>query len=160
MAHKWIEHWKRAWSATGYCARKTEFFARQGPVRRRHRHDYQLDDCPCAIHGGLAQGIGPALSESETYKVDSGQILARSFLDYDIPRTDDLIDFAGEPDESQPCTNIPLGTKGCGESGSIGAPAALVSAVLDALDPLGVDDIGRPLIPLCVWSAIPEAKSR
>ena len=112
------------------------------------------------IHGGLAQGIGLALRESETYKVDSGQILARSFLDYGIPRTDDLIDFAGEPDESQPCTNNPLGTKGCGESGSIGAPAALVSAVLDALDPLGVDDIGRPLIPLCVWSAIPEAKFR
>ena len=112
------------------------------------------------IHGGLAQGIGLALRESETYKVDSGQILARSFLDYGIPRTDDLIAFAGEPDESQPCTNNPLGTKGCGESASIGAPAALVSAVLDALDPLGVDDIGRPLIPLCVWSAIPEAKSR
>ena len=111
------------------------------------------------IHGGLAQGIGQALRESEAYDVDSGQILARSSLDYGIPRADDLIDFAGEPDESQRCTHNPLGTKGCGESSSIGAPAALVSAVLDSLDPLGVDDIGRPLTPICVWSAIPEAKS-
>ncbi|RZO34739.1 MAG: hypothetical protein EVA87_14765 [Rhodospirillaceae bacterium] len=111
------------------------------------------------IHGGLAQGIGQALRESEAYDVDSGQILARSSLDYGIQRADDLIDFAGEPDESQPCTHNPLSAKGCGESSSIGAPAALVSAVLDALDPLSVDDIGRPLTPICVWSAIPEAKS-
>tara|TARA_Y100001934_G_scaffold262710_1_gene337491 strand:+ start:1412 stop:1885 length:474 start_codon:yes stop_codon:yes gene_type:complete len=111
------------------------------------------------IHGGLAQGIEQALKESEAYDVDSGQIQARSSLNYGIPHADDLIDFAGEPNESQTCTQTPLGAKGCGESSSISAPAALVSAVLDALDPLGADDIGRPLTPLCVWSAIPEAKS-
>ena len=112
------------------------------------------------IHGGLAQGVGYALRESEAYDVDSGPILAGWFLDYGIPRADDLIVFAGEPNESQPCTHNPLGAKGCGESGSIGAPAALVSAVLDALNPLGVDDIDMPLTPLCIWNAIPEAKIR
>ena len=111
------------------------------------------------IHGGLAQGIGQALTESAAYDPDSGQILAGSFLDYGMPRADDLIDFEGELDESQPCTHNPLGAKGCGESGSIGAPAALVSAVLDALGPLGVDDIDMPLTPLCVWNAIQKAKA-
>ncbi|MGB0631574.1 MAG: xanthine dehydrogenase family protein molybdopterin-binding subunit [Alphaproteobacteria bacterium] len=111
------------------------------------------------IHGGLAQGIGQALMESAAYDPDSGQILAGSFLDYGIPRADDLIDFEGELDESQPCTHNPLGAKGCGESGSIGSPAALVGAVLDALGPMGVDDIDMPLTPLCVWNAIQKAKS-
>lgn len=111
------------------------------------------------IHGGLAQVIGQALRESEAYDVDSGQILASSSLDFGIQRVDDLIDFAGEPDESRPCTHNPLGAKGCGESGSIGARAALVSVVLDALDPLGVDDINMPLTPLCVWNAPPKVKS-
>ena len=110
------------------------------------------------IHGGLAQGIGQALTESAAYDQDSGQILAGSFLDYGVPRADDLIDFEGELDESQPCTHNPLGAKGCGESGSIGAPAALVSAVLDALGPLGVEDIEMPVTPLRVWNAIQDAK--
>lgn len=110
------------------------------------------------IHGGLAQGIGQALTESAAYDPDSGQILAGSFLDYGMPRADDLIHFEGELDESQPCTHNPLGAKGCGESGSIGAPAALVSAVLDALGPLGVEDIEMPVTPLRVWNAIQDAK--
>lgn len=109
------------------------------------------------IHGGLAQGIGQAMTESAAYDPDSGQILAGSFLDYGIPRADDLINFTGELDESQPCTHNPLGAKGCGESGSIGSPAALVSAVLDALGPLGVTDIDMPLTPLRVWQAIQKA---
>lgn len=112
------------------------------------------------IHGGLAQGIGQALTESAAYDPDSGQILAGSFLDYGMPRADDLINFTGELDESQPCTHNPLGAKGCGESGSIGSPAALVSAVLDALGPLGVTDIEMPLTPLCIWNAIQKGKSR
>tara|TARA_R110002126_G_scaffold23617_2_gene82561 strand:- start:2180 stop:4561 length:2382 start_codon:yes stop_codon:yes gene_type:complete len=106
------------------------------------------------VHGGLAQGIGQAMTESAAYDPDSGQILAGSFLDYGMPRADDLIGFTGELDESQPCTHNPLGAKGCGESGSIGSPAALVSAVLDALGPLGVTDIEMPLTPLRIWDAI------
>ena len=111
------------------------------------------------IHGGLAQGIGQALTESAAYDPDSGQILAGSFLDYGMPRADDFIAFEGELDESQPCTHNPLGAKGCGESGSIGSPAALVSAVLDALAPLGVTDIEMPLTPLRVWKTIRDAET-
>lgn len=111
------------------------------------------------VHGGLAQGIGQALTENVAYDADSGQILAGSFLDYGMPRADDLIDFEGELDESQPCTHNPLGAKGCGESGSIGSPAALVSAVLDALGPLGVTDIEMPLTPLRVWETIRKAET-
>ena len=106
------------------------------------------------IHGGLAQGIGQALTESAAYDPDSGQILSGSFMDYGMPRADDLINFEGELDESQPCTHNPLGAKGCGESGSIGSPAALVGAVLDALEPYGVTDIGMPLTPLRIWQAM------
>lgn len=111
------------------------------------------------IHGGLAQGIGQALTESAAYDPESGQILTGSFLDYGMPRADDLIDFEGELDESQPCTHNPLGAKGCGESGSIGSPAALVSAVLDALGPMGVTDIEMPLTPLRVWETIQKAEN-
>ena len=111
------------------------------------------------IHGGLAQGIGQALTESAAYDPDSGQILAGSFLDYCMPRADDFIAFEGELDESQPCTHNPLGAKGCGESGSIGSPAALVSAVLDALGPMGVTDIEMPLTPLRLWETIRRAET-
>jgi carbon-monoxide dehydrogenase large subunit len=110
------------------------------------------------IHGGLAQGIGQALTENAVYDPESGQILAGSFMDYGIPRADDLIQFEGELDVSQPCTHNPLGAKGCGESGSIGSPAALASAVLDALGPLGVIDIDIPLTPLRVWETIQAAE--
>lgn len=110
------------------------------------------------IHGGLAQGIGQALTENAVYDPESGQILAGSFMDYGIPRADDLIQFEGELDESQPCTHNPLGAKGCGESGSIGSPAALASAVLDALGPLGIIDIDLPLTPLRVWETIQAAE--
>ena len=109
------------------------------------------------IHGGLAQGIGQALMEDVVYDPESGQPFAGSFMDYAMPRADDLPDFVSELDESQPCTHNPLGAKGCGESGSIGAPAALVAAVLDALAPLGVADIGMPLTAERVWRAMAQA---
>ena len=71
-----------------------------------------------------------------------------------MPRADDLPTFVTELDESQPCTHNPLGAKGCGEAGSIGAPAAMVSAVLDALRHLGIADIEMPLTAERVWRAI------
>jgi carbon-monoxide dehydrogenase large subunit len=104
------------------------------------------------IHGGLAQGIGQALAETAAYR--DGQLLAGSFMDYALPRAGDLPFFAAETDETQPCTHNPLGAKGCGESGAIGAPAAVVSALLDALSPLGVTDLEMPATPLRVWQLL------
>jgi aerobic carbon-monoxide dehydrogenase large subunit len=108
------------------------------------------------IHGGLAQGLGQALLERCAYD-GSGQLVAGSFMDYAIARADDLPLFVTECDESQPCTHNPLGAKGCGEAGSIGSPAALVSAALDALAPLGVTDLEMPLTSEQVWRRIKEA---
>jgi carbon-monoxide dehydrogenase large subunit len=105
------------------------------------------------VQGGLAQGIGQALLERCVY--EDGQLLSASFLDYAMPRADDLPNFLSRFDERQPCTHNPLGAKGCGESGTIGAPAAVVSAVLDAL---GLDDIEMPLTPERVWRAIRAAR--
>jgi carbon-monoxide dehydrogenase large subunit len=104
------------------------------------------------LHGGLAQGIGQALCERTVY--DEGQLLSASFMDYALPRASDLPLFSSETDESQPCTHNPLGAKGCGESGAIGAPAAVVSALLDALAPLGVTELEMPATPHRVWRAI------
>lgn len=109
------------------------------------------------IHGGLAQGIGQAATERCAYDPESGQLLSASFMDYCVPRADDLVAFEGEFDESQPCTHNPLGAKGCGESGSIGAPAAVVGAALDALSGLGVRDLAMPLTPFAIWRAMRAA---
>jgi carbon-monoxide dehydrogenase large subunit len=111
------------------------------------------------IHGGLAQGLGQALLEHCAYD-DGGQLLAGSFMDYAIARADDLPDFVTECDESQPCTHNPLGAKGCGEAGSIGTPAALVSAALDALGGLGVTDLEMPLTSERVWRRIWEVREK
>jgi aerobic carbon-monoxide dehydrogenase large subunit len=109
------------------------------------------------IHGGVAQGLGQALTERCLYDTD-GQLLSGSFMDYALPRASDLPVIASELDESQPCTHNPLGAKGCGEAGAIAAPAAIVSAVLDALAPLGVTDIDMPLTPEAVWGAIANVR--
>ncbi|MEA3193327.1 MAG: aerobic carbon-monoxide dehydrogenase large subunit [Betaproteobacteria bacterium] len=100
------------------------------------------------LHGGLAQGIGQALFERTVY--DDGQLLSASFMDYALPRASDLPLFNSETDESQPCTHNPLGAKGCGEAGTIAAPAAVMSALRDAL---GVD-LEMPATPHRIWQAI------
>jgi carbon-monoxide dehydrogenase large subunit len=105
------------------------------------------------IHGGVAQGIGQALYEGVSYDPE-GQLLTASYQDYCLPRADDIPPIAVALDESAPCKTNPLGAKGCGESGAIGAPAALVSALLDALAPLGVTDLEMPATPHRVWQAI------
>jgi len=110
------------------------------------------------LHGGIAQGLGQALREHCVYD-GAGQLLSGSFLDYALPRAADLSLIQSELDESQPCTHNPLGAKGAGEAGTIAAPAAIVSAVLDALAPLGVTDIDMPLTPEAVWRAIAAAKT-
>jgi len=78
-------------------------------------------------------------------------------LDYAVPRADTMPDIVSELDESQPCTHNPLGAKGVGESGTIGAPAAVTNAILDALAPLGVRDIEMPATSDRVWRAIRDA---
>jgi carbon-monoxide dehydrogenase large subunit len=108
------------------------------------------------VQGGLAQGIGQALLEQTVYDPDSGQMLSASFMDYQIPRAIDLPDLdvtlAGVP-----TTANPLGVKGCGQAGAIAAPQTVISAVLDALAPLGVTHIDMPATPLRVWQAIQQA---
>jgi len=101
------------------------------------------------LHGGVAQGLGQALFERTVY--EEGQLQSASFMDYAIPRASDLPAFDSETDESQPCTHNPLGAKGCGEAGTIAAPAAAISALLDAL---GVDDLEMPATPHAIWRAI------
>ena len=81
-------------------------------------------------------------------------------MDYAIARADDLPDLVTECDKSQPCTHNPLGAKGCGEAGSIGAPAALVGAALDALRGMGVTDLEMPLTPERVWLRIQGAQRK
>ena len=104
------------------------------------------------IHGGIAQGIGQALMEAVVYDSE-GQPLTGSFMDYAVPRASDLPAFETARQET-PSPDNPLGVKGVGESGTIGAPAALVNAVIDALRPLGVRHLDMPLTPMRVWTAI------
>ena len=105
------------------------------------------------VHGGLAQGIGQALAERTVY--EEGQLLSASFMDYALPRAADLPGFHSETDESQPCTHNPLGAKGCGEAGAIGAPAAVMSALIDAL---GVSNLEMPATPHRIWEAMKPAR--
>lgn len=109
------------------------------------------------VHGGLVQGIGQALLEHCVYDRETGQLVTGSFMDYAMPRADDVPSFTlGHV--TTPCTTNPLGTKGCGEAGAIGSPPAVINAVLDALAPLGVKDIDMPASPSRVWQAIQSAK--
>lgn len=107
------------------------------------------------IHGGIAQGVGQALLEGAVYDT-SGQLTSASYMDYAMPRADDLPSF--EIDRRvTPCPHNPLGVKGAGEAGTIGATPAVVNAVIDALWPLGVRHIEMPLTSQRVWQSIQEA---
>ena len=110
------------------------------------------------VQGALAQGIGQAMFEQATYDRESGQLYTASFLDYVMPRADIMPNIVSETDESQPCTHNPLGAKGCGESATIGAPAAITSAVIDALKPLGVTTIAMPFTIDKMWKAVATAR--
>ena len=108
------------------------------------------------VHGGVAQGLGQAVFENCVYDGASGQLLSGSFMDYCLPRADDMPPFALAAN-GVPTSQNPLGIKGCGEAGAIPAPAAVVNAVLDALRERGVTDIDMPLTPERVWRAIERA---
>ena len=107
------------------------------------------------VQGGLAQGIGQALLEGCRYD-DSGQLITGSYMDYTMPRADDLPAFDVSTHNTL-CTHNPLGVKGVGEVGAIGSPAAVMNAVLNALAPLGVTDVEMPATPERVWQAIQSA---
>ncbi|MBV8189569.1 MAG: molybdopterin-dependent oxidoreductase, partial [Alphaproteobacteria bacterium] len=104
-------------------------------------------------HGAMAQGAGQALLERTTYDPQSGQLIAATFMDYALPRADDLPSFDLGFNATR-CTTNPLGVKGCGEAGAIAAFPAIANAILDALAPLGVTAFDGPATPANVWQAI------
>lgn len=105
------------------------------------------------VHGGIAQGVGQAMLESAVYD-SNGQLLTGSYMDYCMPRADDVPSFKVETLPGTPCTHNPLGVKGCGEAGAIGSPPAVINAIVDALKEYGVDHIEMPATPEKVWRAI------
>ena len=106
------------------------------------------------VHGGIAQGIGQALLEQAVYD-DAGQLITGSYMDYCMPRADDLPNFTVGM-TCTPCTHNPIGAKGCGEAGAIGSPPAVINAVLDAI---GETDMDMPASPERVWSMIKRANA-
>jgi carbon-monoxide dehydrogenase large subunit len=111
------------------------------------------------VHGGIAQGVGQAMLEHCVFDRDSGQLLSGSLTDYALPRADDLPAIAFHYNVV-PCRTNPLGVKGAGEAGAIGAPPALVNAVVDALSELGIDHLDMPLTPERLWRRIRAATSQ
>ena len=109
------------------------------------------------IHGGVAQGIGQALVEHAVYDRTSGQMLSATFMDYGMPRAEMFPEINTELEEVPSVTN-PVGVKGIGESGTIGAPPSIINAIIDALKPLGVDQIDMPATPARVWDAIQRGR--
>ena len=109
------------------------------------------------VHGGVGQGIGQALLETTVYD-QNGQLLTGSYMDYAMPRAEDVPFYQVDHSCSTPCTHNPLGAKGCGEAGAIGSPPAVVNAVIDALNSGGhkVTHIDMPLSPSRVWSAMQQ----
>ena len=110
------------------------------------------------VHGGIVQGIGQALLEHCAYDETSGQLLTGSFMDYTMPRADDVPSFDLAYNEI-PCTTNPLGIKGAGEAGTIGSAPALINAIVDALSDLGATHVDMPATPQHLWRAIEAARS-
>ncbi|MCR5859409.1 xanthine dehydrogenase family protein molybdopterin-binding subunit [Mesorhizobium sp. J428] len=106
------------------------------------------------VHGGIAQGVGQALLEGAYYDGASGQLVTASYMDYTMPRADDLPSFQVSTSNT-PCPGNPLGIKGCGEAGAIGSPPAVINAITDAI---GTNDLTMPATPQKVWAAIRAAK--
>ncbi|MEL6316771.1 MAG: xanthine dehydrogenase family protein molybdopterin-binding subunit, partial [Pseudomonadota bacterium] len=113
------------------------------------------------VHGGVAQGLGQALMEAAVSDPETGQPLAGSFMDYAMPRADDMPFLSSRFDESAPTPTNPMGVKGCGEAGAVGATPAVALAALDALSRAGaadVDALHMPLTPSAVWAALEAAR--
>ncbi|MGD0106436.1 MAG: molybdopterin cofactor-binding domain-containing protein, partial [Rhodopila sp.] len=110
------------------------------------------------VQGGVAQGIGQALMETCTYD-PSGQLLSGSFMDYTMPRANDIPNMSVATENTM-CTHNPLGSKGCGEVGAIGSPPAVINAVVDALKEYGVRHLDMPATGAKLWSIIQAATPR
>jgi aerobic carbon-monoxide dehydrogenase large subunit len=109
--------------------------------------------CEGQIHGGVAQGVGQALLEHTVYDAN-GQLVTGSFMDYAMPRADNLPSFKIDTTVTR-CPSNPLGIKGCGEAGAIAAPAAVMNAITDAL---GTERIDMPATPQAVWAVLQKSK--
>jgi aerobic carbon-monoxide dehydrogenase large subunit len=110
------------------------------------------------VHGGVAQGIGQAITERVVYD-ENGQLLTATFMDYGMPRAEDM-PFVAFHTEPVPSIMNPLGMKGCGEAGTVGALAAVANAVQDALWPLGIRQVDMPFTPSRVWAMLNEGDGR
>ena len=104
------------------------------------------------VQGGVAQGIGQALMEACSYDA-GGQLLSGSFMDYTMPRANDIPNMSVATENTM-CTHNPLGSKGCGEVGAIGSPPAVINAVVDALKDYGVRHLDMPATGAKLWSII------
>jgi carbon-monoxide dehydrogenase large subunit len=111
------------------------------------------------VHGGVVQGVGQALCEDCVYDPVSGQLLSGSFMDYCMPRADDLPTIASAT-QNTVCTHNPIGVKGCGETGTIASPATVMNAVVDALSAYGIAHVDMPASPQRIWRAIQAAQPR
>ena len=108
------------------------------------------------IHGGVVQGVGQALVEDMAYDRENGQLLSGSLVDYGVPRADMMPDILVDFSPVESLSN-PIGVKGVGEGGTVAGTLAVINAIVDALAPLGVTDIGLPATPEKVWQAIQSA---
>ena len=115
--------------------------------------------CHGQIDGALAQGIGQALMEHVAFDAESGQMLSASFMDYAMPRATDFAVHAQMEFVDVPAKTNPLGVKGIGEAGCVGAPPAVMNAILDALRPRGVQHLDMPATPRRVWEALQRART-
>lgn len=112
------------------------------------------------IHGGIGQGVGQALTERTVYDNDSGQLLSGSFMDYAFPRAD-IVPHVTFDLHNSPCKTNPLGVKGAGEAGAIGAPPAVINAIIDAIHArTGVKHIDMPVTPAALWAAIQSGRQK
>jgi carbon-monoxide dehydrogenase large subunit len=109
------------------------------------------------VHGGVAQGLGQALLERAAFDSETGQLVTGSFMDYAVPHARSL-PFVTFRTNEFPCTTNPLGVKGAGEAGAIGAPPAAINAVVDALAPFGVEHVDMPALPETVWRLCRDAR--
>jgi carbon-monoxide dehydrogenase large subunit len=121
-----------------------------------------VDDCGTVInpllaegqvHGGVAQGIAQALYEGMQYAPGTGQPVTVNLLDYLVPSAADLPEYVADRIVTE-CPNNPLGAKGIGESGAVGAPASVVNAIVDALAPFDVEHVDMPVTPEKVWQLV------